>query len=112
MATELYKEPPALAALRFGLEVVAWVAIYFAWGWPFLILTIALLSSLSVPGDKHKVVVSIPGKARIALELAVFVAGAVACYRVWQVPSTSAYCLAVAVMFASSHRRMRFLWNR
>lgn len=109
--TNSYQEPPALAALRFLLEVVAWVAIYFAWGWPFLILAVALLSSLSVPGDKHKVIVSIPGKARIVLELGLFIAGAVACYRVWNVPSTSGYSLAVAVMFVSSHRRMMFLWK-
>lgn len=100
-----------LAGLRFALEVVAWVAIYFAWGWPFLILAIALLAALSVPGDKHKVIIPIPGKARILLEIAAFVAGGIASYRVWSFPSTSIYALVVAVMFVSSHRRMTFLWN-
>jgi hypothetical protein len=104
--------------LRFALEVTAWVAIYFAWGWPFLILAVALLSLFSVPGDKHKVVIAVPGKLRIALEVLVFAAGVVGAYQVmrrtsggWSVPATSALALIIAVMLASSHRRMMFLWN-
>ena len=111
METNPYREPPVLAGLRFALELIAWVAIYFAWGWPFVILAMALLSLFNVRGDKHRVAVAIPGKLRILIELIVFVAGAVACYKVWAVPSTSAYSLAVAVMMMSSHRRMVFLWN-
>jgi hypothetical protein len=111
LETDPYREPPALAALRFGLEVVAWIAIYFAWGWPLLIVAIALLSLLNVPGDKHMVVIPIAGKARIGIELAVFVAGIVGCYLIWSVPSASAFSLAVAIMFVSSHRRMMFLWS-
>lgn len=118
METEPYREPPALAALRFALEVTAWVAIYFAWGWPFLILAVALLSLLSVPGDKHRVVIAVPGKLRIALEILVFAAGVVGVYQVirrtsggWSVPATSLLTLVIAVMFVSSHRRMMFLWN-
>ena len=111
METDPYREPPALAALRFALEVIAWVAIYFAWGWPFLIVAVALMSLLNVRGDKHVVVVAIPGKARIALELMVFIAGIVACYRIWRIPSASALAFAIAIMFVSSHRRMTFLWS-
>ena len=111
MVTDPYREPPALAALRFGLEVVAWIALYFAFGWPYAVLAIALLSVFSVRGDKHKVIVAIPGKLRILLEAAVFLAGALAVYRVWSVPSVSVYLLIVAIMFASSHRRMNFLWH-
>jgi hypothetical protein len=109
LETDPYREPAALAALRFGLEVVAWIAIYFAWGWPYLILAIAILALLNVPGDKHTVFIPIPGKLRILIEIAVFVAGVVACYRVWSIPSASAFSLAIAVMFVSSHRRMMFL---
>lgn len=111
METEPYHEPAALAALRFALEVVAWVSIYFAWGLPFLILVVALLSTLTVRGDKHPVVIAIPGKLRIALEIAVFAAGAVAMYQVWKIPSVSAFALVVAIMFVSSRRRMHFLWH-
>ena len=106
-----YREPPALAALRFMLELFAWIAIYFAWGWPLLILAVAALSVFNVRGDKHRVVIAVPGKLRIAIELVVLLAGAFAAYRVWSVPSTSAYSLAVAIMFVSSHRRMVFLWQ-
>lgn len=111
LATNPYREPPALAALRFGLEVVAWIAIYFAWGWPLLILAVATLSLLNVPGDKHTVVIAIPGKVRIALELLVFAAGVIGAYLVWQVPPASVLALIVAIMFVSSHRRMVFLWS-
>lgn len=111
METDPYREPPALAALRFALEVVAWIAIYFAWGWPFLIVAVALLSLLNVPGDKHVVVIPIPGKVRIAIELFVFIAGIVACYQIRSIPSASALSLAIAIMFVSSHRRMTFLWS-
>jgi hypothetical protein len=109
--TDPYREPPALAALRFALEVFAWFALYFAFGWPVAVLAIALLSLFSVRGDKHKVVVPIPGKLRILLELIVFLGGAFAVYRVWSIPSVSAYLLFVASMFVSSHRRMSFLWH-
>lgn len=111
METDPYREPPALAALRFALEVTAWVAIYFAWGWPFLIIAVAMLSLLSVPGDKHKVVIPISGKLRIALEIVVFAAGVAGAYLVWSVPSASVLALFFAIMFVSSHRRMMFLWN-
>ncbi|MGQ0814593.1 MAG: hypothetical protein ACT4O1_09015 [Gemmatimonadota bacterium] len=111
METNPYREPSALAGLRFALEVLAWVTIYFAFGWPFMILALALLALLNVPGDKHRVIVPIPGKLRIVLEIAVFVAGGIAIYRVWSFPSVSIYSLVVAIMFVSSHRRMRFLWQ-
>ena len=109
--TDPYREPPALAALRFALEVVAWIALYFGFGWPYAVLAIAVLSVFSVRGDKHKVIVAVPGKLRILLELAVFIAGAFAVERVWSFPSVGIYVFAVAVMFASSHRRMMFLWR-
>lgn len=107
--TDPYREAPALAALRFALEVIAWVAIHFAFGWPFLALAVVALSIFSVPGDKHLVVVPIPGILRIILELAVFVAGAVAIFQTWSFPPVSVYTLIVALMFVSSHRRLRFL---
>jgi hypothetical protein len=109
LETDPYREPPALAALRFALEVAAWIAIYFAFGWPFAIVAVALLALFSVRGDKHRVIVAIPGWLRIIFELIVFAAGAFAIYRVWSFPSVSLYTLVVAIMFASSHRRMRFL---
>lgn len=109
METDPYREPPALAAVRFALEVVAWVAIHFAFGWPYAVLAVAVLALFSVRGDKHRVIVAIPGWLRVILELAVFAAGGLAIHRVWSFPSVSIYTLLVAIMFASSHRRMRFL---
>ena len=109
METDPYREPPALAGLRFALEVTAWVAIHFAFGWPFAVVAVAVLALFSVRGDKHRVFVAIPGWLRIILEIAVFLAGGLAIYRVWSFPSVSIYTLVVAIMFASSHRRMRFL---
>jgi hypothetical protein len=111
LETSPYREPPALAALRFALEVVAWVAIHFAFGWPFAVVAVAVLALFSVRGDKHRVIVPIPGWLRVILEILVFAAGGYAVYHAWSFPSISIYTLFIAIMFASSHRRMRFLLN-
>lgn len=109
METEPYREPAGLAALRFALEVMAWVAIHFAFGWPFAVVAVAVLALFGVRGDKHRVIVPIPGWLRIVLEIAVFVAGGLAVARILSFPSVSIYSLLVAIMFVSSHRRMKFL---
>jgi hypothetical protein len=106
-----YREPPALAALRFALEPAAWIAIYFAWGFVPLVLAIAAVSVFSVPGDKHMVVIKTPGKVRILIELALAVAGVAAAHQAWRIPPASVLLLAFAVLFAASRRRLRWLWQ-
>ena len=109
METDTYQELPALAALRFILEVVSWVAIYFAWGWIPLALAISALTLFSVPGDKHRVFIRVPGPVRIALEVALAVAGTAAAYQVWLIPSASALLFFNGILFVASRRRLTWL---
>jgi hypothetical protein len=109
LATDRYNESPALAAARFLLEVIAWIAIYFAWGWIPLVFAVAVLAIFNVPGDKHRVAVKISGPIRIVLEVAVAIAGVAAAHAVLAFPPAGTLLLLYAVMFAASKQRMGWL---
>ncbi|MBI4544833.1 MAG: hypothetical protein HY703_06545 [Gemmatimonadetes bacterium] len=111
-ANASFHDPPTLAASRFLLEVVAWVAIYFAWGWIALVFAIAALSLFTVPGDKHFVLVRIPGRLRILLEAATALLGVVAAARVLGVDAALLLLGAQTVFFLAAHRRCVWLWHR
>jgi hypothetical protein len=111
LATEPYTEPVALSALRFALEVAAWIAIYFAWGWIPLALAIATLSLCSVPGDKHMVVIRVNGPTRILLEALVAACGIAAARLAWSVPAALVLLTGFIVLFALSRSRLRWLWH-
>jgi hypothetical protein len=111
LETEPYREPATLVALRFALELIAWIAIYFAWGWIPLVFAVAALALLSVPGDKHMVVIKIAGPLRILVEAVVAAAGVIAAGRAWSTTAAGALLFAFAVLFAASRRRMRWLWQ-
>lgn len=107
----ILEDPPVLAALRFVLEVAAWVAIYFAWGWIPLVLSIAALSLFSVPGDKHIVLFPIPGPLRMAVEAAVGIAGVIAAHAVWGPRLAVPFLLAYLLFFLISYRRWIWMWE-
>lgn len=109
METEPYREIPALAALRFILEVIAWVAIYFAWGWIPLAFAVLAVSVFSVPGDKHMVIIKVSGPIRIVLEVALAIAGVAAAHKVLAIPPAGTLLLIYALMFAASRKRLRWL---
>ena len=108
--TDTFRESPALAAVRFILEMIFWVSIYFAWGWVALALAVAALSIFSTPGDKHRVFIAVPGKLRLLLEVVVALAGIAAAYQVWAFPPAGALLLVTAVAFAASRKRIAWLW--
>lgn len=109
--TDTFRESPALAAMRFILEVIAWVSIYFAWGWLALIIAVALLAIPSTPGDKHMVILPIPGKLRLLIEAGVGIAGVAAAHRVWSIPPVGTLLFFYALLFAASRQRVRWLWQ-
>ena len=109
MATDRYRESPALAAARFLLEVIAWIAIYFAWGWVPLVFAVVTLAFFNVPGDKHIVGVKVSGPIRIALEVAVAIAGVAAAHAVLSFPPAGTLLLVYAIMFVASRQRLRWL---
>jgi uncharacterized membrane protein len=74
------------ASTRFGVELVAWV--FAAWWAATSIgtaaavgVTVVLVSVpavASVPGDKHQVVVAVPGSVRVSIEVVLYLVAAVA----------------------------------
>ncbi|MNC89519.1 hypothetical protein D3C83_54670 [compost metagenome] len=66
---------------------------------------------LSVPGDKHRVFVPVPGKLRLLLEVLVALAGVWAAHTAWSIPWASALLMATAVTFVASRARVRWLWQ-
>lgn len=66
------------AALRFGVEVLAWVAIQRVWGWGAMIVAIMLLAIFNTKGDKQIRGIPVPGVVRLILEIGLMVAGTVA----------------------------------
>ncbi|MBI4410251.1 MAG: hypothetical protein HY561_11115 [Gemmatimonadetes bacterium] len=109
---EALHESPLLAGYRFLLELAAWVAIYFAWSWIALVLAVAALSLFSVPGDKHLVLVRIPGPMRILLEAGVGAAGIAAAGRVGGSPAALLLAAAYLALFGLSWRRLAWMWGR
>jgi hypothetical protein len=66
------------AALRFGVEVMAWVAIQRVWGWGAMIVAILVLAIFNARGDKQVRGIPVPGGVRIVLEVGLMVAGTIA----------------------------------
>ena len=103
--------------LRFLVELIAWVAGPWAMGqrlgsW-VAGLTLAVLMALpgmfSVPGDKHQVIVAVPGVMRFFIELDLGLVAVVAAWYAW--PPSAAVVATVAVGSAqvAGWRRSRWL---
>lgn len=83
-------DTPLSSALRFAVELVAWVAgtwVVAQWSvWlavPALIVLVGLPSVFSTPGDKKQVVVPTPGPVRALLELALYLVAVAGAWVVW-----------------------------
>jgi hypothetical protein len=107
----IFHESPWLAALRFIVELVAWIAIYFSWGLIPLLLAVGALTLFSVPGDKHLVLVAIPGPLRMALEAAVTVFGIWGAARVFGPPAGFALAALAIGVAGLTHRRGGGMWR-
>jgi hypothetical protein len=103
--------------LRFLVELIAWVAGPWAMGewlgvWAgaiALVVLVALPAVFSVPGDKHQVIVPVPGALRFSLELDLGIVAAVAAWVAW--PPAAAVTATVVVVLAqlTGWRRSRWL---
>jgi len=80
------------SALRFVVEVIAWIAGPWAMAastgmaWtaiPTAIVLIGLSSVFSTPGDKRNVIVATPGPLRLAIELLTAAVAVVGAWIVW-----------------------------
>jgi hypothetical protein len=66
------------ALLRFGVEVVAWVAIQRVWGWSAMIIAILVLAIFNARGDKQVRGIPVPGGVRMVLEVGLMLVGTIA----------------------------------
>ncbi|MDJ0908556.1 MAG: DUF2568 domain-containing protein [Woeseiaceae bacterium] len=108
-------DTPLSAGLRFGSELIAWVAgpwLAYTWsGWallPALIALVALPGVFSTPGDKNKIVVPTPGPVRILIELLLYAVAAVAPWLIW--PDWAAIAACTIVVLSIVIGVPRFVW--
>jgi len=110
-------DTPISATLRFVTELIAWVAAPWAvgqWLGPWaaglaLVVLVALPAVFSVPGDKHQVIVPIPGAMRFSIEWDLALAAVIGAWFAW--PRWAAVAAAGVVLVAqiAGWRRSRWL---
>lgn len=109
-------DTPVSGGLRFGVEIVAWVAGPWAAGqvsvWlilPVLMVLVGLPAVFSTKGDKRQVVVATPGPVRAVIELFLHVVAVVAAWYAWPpVVAVVATVIVVAALVVGAPR-MRWL---
>lgn len=106
---------PVSAGLRFGVEVVAWIAGPWAAGqvsaWlilPVLVVLIGLPAVFSTKCDKRQVVVATPGPVRAAIEVFLHAAAVVGAWYAW--PAVVAAVATVVVLAALVTGVPRMWW--
>ena len=109
-------DTPLSASLRFGTELIAWVAGPWAAGtysgWlivPVLVLLVGLPALFSTAGDKNVIVVATPGPARVLIELVVYATALLAPWLVWPQPVSFATSLVVVASVATGIPRIAWL---
>ena len=108
------------ASSRFAIEVVAWVAgpwaaAELAGTWlaivPTLIVLVALPGVFSPTGDKRHVVVAVPGRIRLSIELTLAAVAIFSAFLVWT-PIGGVIVAGVAVlMLATGLARAKWLFG-
>lgn len=108
-------DTPVSAGLRFGSELIAWIAgPWLAYEWsswaslPALVVLMALPGVFSTPGDKNHIVVPTPGPIRILIELLLYAVAAVAPWFVW--PPWLALGCDLVVLSSTALGAPRFQW--
>jgi hypothetical protein len=64
-----YDEPMAALLLRFGVQVVAWMAIQQVWGWGAMVAAIVVLALFPARGTVPPRGIAVAGALRVTLEL-------------------------------------------
>ncbi|WP_369245313.1 hypothetical protein [Streptomyces sp. R41] len=104
------------SALRFAVELIAWVATPWALAdrsWLLAALSVVLLIGLptcfSTPGDKANVIVAVPGWVTILLVLLQLVAAVVSSWLVWPAWAAVPVTLLAAATLVTERPRWRWL---
>lgn len=118
-APDNFKHPldtPLSAALRFVVELVAWVSGPWAAStisaWlllPALLILLVLPAVFSTPHDKRMIVIATPGPIRLCIELLLFVIAALAPWYVWSGLIATLADLVVLVAVLSGWARFKWL---
>ncbi len=66
------------AVLRFGIEVLSWLAIQRVWGWGAMVVAILILAVFNTRRDKRVRGIPVPGGIRLMLEIGLMVLGTIA----------------------------------
>ncbi len=111
-------DTPLSAGLRFGSELIAWIAgpwatgTYSAWLFaPALLVLVALPSVFSTPGDKNVIVVATPGPVRVLIEFGLYAVALAAPWLVWPQPVAIATSLIVVASVATGVPRIAWLFK-
>ena len=108
----------ASAGLRFGVEVIAWIAGPMAVaqladnGWaavPALAILVATPAVFSTPGDKQQIVVATPGRFRVLIEFALHAVAAFGAFVAWPTLLAVAAILVVCASLVAGTPRMLWL---
>lgn len=107
------------SALRFTVELIAWVTTPWALSdrsWLLAALSVALLIGLptlfATPGDKNHVVVPVPGVVTILLVLLQLIAAVVSSWLILPTWAATAVTLLVTATVITERRRWRWLLSR
>ena len=108
----------ASGASRFAVEIAAWVAgpwaaAELAGTWiatiPTLIVLIALPGAFSTVGDKRQVVVAVPGRVRLLIELVLIAVAISSAFLVWAPIGGIIVAVLAALMLVTGFRRAKWL---
>ena len=109
-------DTPLSGGLRFGVEVVAWVAGPWAVGqvsaWlilPVAVVLVGLPAVFSTTGDKRQVLVATPGPLRAAIEVLLHVVAVVGAWYAWPVAVAVVATVIVVAALVVGVPRMRWL---
>ena len=108
----------ASGASRFAVEIAAWVAgpwaaAELAGTWiatiPTLIVLIALPGAFPTVGDKRQVVVAVPGRVRLLIELVLIAVAISSAFLVWTPIGGIIVAVLAALMLVTGFRRAKWL---
>ena len=106
------------SALRFVMELVAWIAGPWAAaevtgsGWaaiPALILLVGLPAAFNTPGDKKQTGIATPGPVRILIEMLLFAVAVAGAWYVWPLWAAVPVTMAAVAAIVTGWPRYRWL---
>ena len=112
-------DTPISAGLRFGVELIAWVAAPVAaystrGGFAatvVLSLLVALPAIFSTLGDKRQVIVPTPGPVRVMIELLLYAVAAIGPWMVWPTGVSLVTSMWVLTALMCGLPRLGWLWR-